>query len=70
MKHTYQILDERENIVEYFRTLSNAKSFCYKHYDKPYLIVHMRGNYFGEGWRTYILKFNASKLVFNKVWSI
>ena len=65
MKATYLIesLDGIQ-VFGYFNRLSDAKeSLKENHKPNSALILCLKGNYFGEGWHKYRLKFNGSKFI-------
>lgn len=62
MISTYVIEDSTESAVEYFRTLSDAKRFVVRNFDKGFSILSLRGQNFGEGFHRfrYRLKNNVT----------
>lgn len=68
MIKTYRVENEKNEVIEYFRLLNDAKQYCVRYYDKDLTILSIKGDYFGEGFHQYRLRLNANKLVFNKIW--
>jgi hypothetical protein len=58
MVRTYIVENENKEVVEYFRSLTDAKSFVVKWFDK--------GSNYGEGFHKYRLSLNANKLTFKR----
>ena len=63
---TYTIINKNDQVVEYFRLLSDAKKYVVKLFDCNYSILVLRGQQFGEGYHTHKYTYNASKLKFSR----
>jgi hypothetical protein len=66
MVTTYIVENENKEVVEYFRSLTDAKSFVVKWFDKGYTVLAIKGPDYGEGFHKYRLSLNANKLTFKR----